>query len=296
MRMRIAVAATILFFAIAGWAAGPDGKTDTSIPTFRVTAAEVHVTFTAAREKNRVVTDLSAADFRVLRDGHPVEQIVSFEPIANAPLSVLVLTDISDSMLPGLSLERAASEWLLANSNASRNQLTLMDFGDELETNQHPRSAHQHLTSLYDALMETLPALASYGRGRRALILLTDGIDNYSLHSLNEAISLAQRYDVAVYAVTAHPGKKQYYRPDVLQRLCEETGGRYYDVRKANETTNAMAQINDELRNGFEVVFLPGSSAPGMHQLVLQSTQRRLKLFYRSAYFQPAVTDEVATR
>lgn len=296
MRIRIATAAAILFFAIAGRAAGPEGKTDTSIPTFRVTAAEVHVTFTVAREKNHAVTDLSASDFRVLRDGHPVEQIVSFEPIARAPLSALVLTDISDSMLPGLPLERLASEWLLANSNASRDQVTVMDFGDELETNQHPRSAHRHLTSLYDALMEALPTLASYGRGRRALILLTDGIDNYSLHSLNEVIAVAQRYDVAVYAVTAHPGKKQYYRPDVLQHLCDETGGRYYDVRKPNEMTNAMAQINDELRNGYEVVFRPGLSGAGMHQLAIESTQRRLKLFYRSAYFQPALTEEVAAR
>ncbi|MGZ4787222.1 MAG: VWA domain-containing protein [Terriglobales bacterium] len=296
MRMRIAAGIAVFSLAMTMWAAGPEGRNDVSLPTFRITTAEVHIAFTAAREKNRAVTDLSATDFQLLRDGRPVDDIVSFEPYADAPLSALVMVDVSDSMLLGLSLERAASQWLQANSDASRDRLSFVDFGAEVQPDKTVPESKRHLTSVYDALMETMPNFARNSGGRRSLILLTDGIDNYSLHSLNDVIAAAERYDIAVYAITAHPGKKQFYRPDILTKLCEETGGRYYEVRKADAMLYAIAQINDELRNGYEVVFRPGSAGAGVHQLAIRSTHRQLRFSYRAAYFQPAaVSDEIAS-
>jgi len=287
MRMRIAAVALTLLIAMTSWAATPAASPDPSLPTFRVTTAEVHLTFTAVRGRNQAVTDLSLADFVVLRDGYPIDQIVSFGPYRQSPLSALVLTDVSDSMLKGLPMERAAAEWLRANSEPSSDRIAFVDFGYDVETGKGVSLADRHMTSLYDALVETLPRYASDGTGRRALILLTDGMDNYSYHSLEDAITLAQRFDIAVYAITAHPGKKQYYRPDLLQKLCEETGGKYYDVRKPDAMLNAISEINDELRNGFELVFRPDAAGAGMHQLSIQPNQRGMRFFHRTAYFQP---------
>lgn len=296
MRTRVlAVAVTCLLISMKASGAAPDGVATTSLTTFRVTSAEVHLTFTAARAKNLAVSNLSASDFVVLRDGSPIDQIVSFQPYHEAPLSVLVLSDVSDSMVKGIPLERVASQWLRSSSDPSRDRLLFLDFDDQLQGNRSRVSGH--MTSLYDALIETLPRIAANGIGRRALILLSDGVDNDSYHSLTEVITTAQRFDVAIYAITAHPGKKQFYQADVLQVLCGETGGRFYEVRKPEAMTSAIAEINDELRNGYELIFRPEHVKPGMHQISIRPNQRGMHFYYRSAYFQPAVAvDEVAAK
>ncbi len=289
-----ATIATVLLMAVSALAAGPNPTPTPSLATFRVTAAEVHVTFTAVSANNEPVTDLTLSDFVLLRDGNPIDSIVSFRSYDEQPLSVLVLTDVSDSMQPGLQLNRAATDWLRQHAGHSSDKISFLDFGAEVE-NAATSFHNRHMTSLFDALMETLPTLQRNDSQRHALILLTDGIDNYSFHSLQDVIALAQRDDIAVYAVTAHPEKKQYYSPEILQKLCNATGGKYYDVRRPDAMLAAMADIDRELRSGFEVIFRPDAAA-GLHQLKLEATDPRLHFFYRSAYFQPAArsNDELA--
>src|SRR4051794_28158089 len=105
--MRKLVAIAVLLCASALMAATPDGAT-IETPVFRVDAGEVRLTFTAVAERNQLVTELTASDFRVLRDGAPVDRITGFEPQWSAPLSLVVLTDVSESMQRAFPLERAA--------------------------------------------------------------------------------------------------------------------------------------------------------------------------------------------
>jgi len=292
MQKRSALAAILVLVALASWAATPEASPDSSLTTFRVTTAEVHVTFTAVLAKNQRVSSLTAADFTLLRDGLPIDQIVSFSRDQHAPLAALVLTDVSDSMMKALPMERSAADWLRANSTAN-DHLVFRDFGYEIETDRMNSAVNRQMTSLYDALIETLPQTGNTG-GRRALILLSDGADNYSYHSLLDVIALAQRLDVAIYAITAH-GKNQYYRPDLLQKLCDDTGGKYYDVRKLEGMLSAISNINDDLRNGFEVVFRPAVAGAGMHQLSMESHERGLRFFHRAAYYQPPSSEEITS-
>jgi len=287
MYLRVVALATVLLSTVLANAAEPSANPEVATPTYRITTAEVHLTLTAVQQQNRAMTNLSVSDFQVLRDGHAVNEIVSFESLENVPLSALVMTDISDSMLKGLPMERQATDWLKLNADASRDHLSFIDFGAEPESGR--QRANPHLTSLYDALLETLPKLPSYGAGRRSLILFTDGEDNYSLHTLGDVISAAQRYDIAIYAITAHPSKKQSYRPDELQSLCEQTGGRYFDVRKLEQMTAAVEEIASELRHGYEIVFRPETSTAGLHEIAIRPRTKGLRIFCRSAYYQPLI-------
>ncbi len=293
MRKNAAAFAAMLIMTASAWAAGPNPIPTGITPTFRVTAAEVHITFTAAGDRNQQLTDLSRSDFLLLRDGAPVDSIVSFRNYNNQPLSVLVLTDVSDSMQPALRMNRLATEWLRQHSDAGTDKLAFLDFGAEVE--KEGASFHnRHMTSLFDALMETVPSLRRNDSQHHALILLTDGVDTYSFHGLQDVITIAQRYDVSIYAVTAHPEKKQYYSAEILHKLCEATGGRYYDVRKPDALISAMSDMEQELRSGYEVVFRPDANA-GVHRLKIESHDRRAQFYYRSAYFQPpAPRDELA--
>jgi Ca-activated chloride channel homolog len=291
MRKFVLVTASLLLTAVA-LAANPEATTSDSPSTFRITTAEVHVSFTAVRAKNEMVTNLSPSDFKLLRDGHTIDQ-VTLEKYDDSPVTALVLTDVSDSMVKALPLERTASDFLRSKSNPETDRLSFLDFGEEMASTDRSRVS-THLTSLYDSLFATLLQFGRSPGERRALVLLTDGIDNYSLHGLRDVIALAQRFDIAIYAITAHPGKKQYYRPDLLQFLCEQTGGKYYEARKFDAMLAAAAAINDELRNGYEVVFRP-DEAGGMHAISLESNQRGLRFYYRSAYFQPDAATEIAS-
>jgi len=295
MRVKsLLVTATLLIAPVICWGAGPEANPPDSLPTFRVTAAEVHVDFTAVRDKNQVVNNLSASDFQLLKDGRTVDQ-VSLEKYNDAPISALVLTDVSDSMAKAIPMERASADWLRSKTNPAKDRLAFIDFGEALASAEKPGYIRGHLTSVYDALFETLMGFGSKSSTRREIVLLTDGIDNNSLHSLREVITLAQRFDIAIYAITAHPGKKQFYEPDVLRYLCEQTGGKYYEARKLAAMLTATAAINDELRNGYAVVFRPDVASPGMHQVSLRPNQPGLRFYYRSAYFQPETPAEIAS-
>jgi hypothetical protein len=87
-----------------------------------------------------------------------------------------------------------------------------------------------------------------------------------------------------------HPDRKQRYRPDVLQRLCNETGGEYFDVKNAAAVTSAIEQIVSELRNGYELVFRPGATQPGIHRISVRNVNSNIKITHRTSYFQPANT------
>jgi von Willebrand factor type A domain len=286
--MRPSALSVFLFFLLITtcnlWAASPENGTDPGVTTFRVTSGEVHVAISAVTNRNQPVPDLSANDFVLLRDGQPVEQITSFAR-EQTPVSALVLTDVSESMQPGLTLERSAAQWLQENSNPNRDHLQFLDFGLEVEPTA--RQTGSHLTSMYDSLVKTLPQVATQGSGRRALILLSDGDDNSSFHALPDVIEAAQKFDVAIYAVTAHPSRKQYIAEDVLNTLATETGGRFYQVRNAREMQSALSAIREQLTNGYDLVFRPDSTSPGVHQLAIQPLNTKLKFFYRTAYFQP---------
>jgi von Willebrand factor type A domain len=283
MRMR-AIVCLLLLGASGLRAATPQSDTRDGMSVVRVTSAEVHVTLTAVDDKTRNHATLSPADLIVVRDGESVEKISALEDYHQAPLSLVVLTDVSESMLPGVSLERTATQHLQSKSNAN-DHLTLLDFGFEL-TARTPQNGPD-LTSLYDSLIRTIAAFPSNSAGRRAILVLTDGDDNYSYHSLKDVISAAQRSDTAIYAITAHPSRKQIYRPDVLHKICSETGGEYFDVRNADGVTNAIDEIADELRNGYDLVFRPDSTSAGLHQLTVRSEKSGVRIRHRSAFFQP---------
>jgi hypothetical protein len=243
MRSRATLAATVLLICSFARAASPEANGDTGIPTFSITSAEVHVSISAVDQRNQPVSELSANDLVMLREGHPVERVVSFGKQHQTALSAFVLKDVSDSMRPGISLNRDAIKQLQAAVNAAQDHLALFDFGFDVRTSGDPNRDNDHLTSLYDSAVEIIPRIAyeSSSTGRRALILPSDGGDNSSLHSLREVITLAQKYDVTIDAVTAHPNRKQFLEAD----LCATThvGNRWQVLPGPQATRDASGDL-----------------------------------------------------
>ena len=286
MRLRILSAGLLLFLTAALWAASPEASTTDELAVFRVQSAEVRVTFTATADHNRLVTDISRNDFRIVRDGVTVEPVTSLSSLKDAPLSLVVLSDVSDSMRRALPMEAAARKYISESVIGTEDELRMLEFGAEIQ--EPDTHGSRHLTSMYDSALDVVKH-RTLGNGRHAVLLISDGDDNYSLHSLAELITTAQKNDVVFYTVKV--GKRNTLAEESMRVLAERTGGQAYFAKDESQILRAVQAIESELRNSFVVTFRADTHNTGVHQLALQATQRKMKFFCRTSYFQPGDPD-----
>jgi VWFA-related protein len=166
-------------------------------------------------------------------------------------------------------------------------------------------------TLLYDAIYLAADELMSKQQGRKAVIILSDGVDHGSKESLVTAIEMAQRSDTVVYSILfkddegyapaggrmGGPGGggrrggryPQQDRPDgkkVLQQISKETGGRLFEVSKKETVDKIYAQIEEELRNQYSLGYTPDKSAGiGYHKIQLTTKQKDLIVQARDGYY-----------
>jgi Ca-activated chloride channel family protein len=229
-----------------------------------VDLVEVYVTVTDAR--GNPVTGLAAADFRVAEDGHP--QAIAVFAEGDVPLGVAVAIDHSFSV-PNRQLARtvAAAERFLAALKPGDEVMALAvgSRAERLTTLTTDRAsvlsalrglAPWGTTPLHDAVVEAIVHVDA-ASGRRALVLVTDGVDRYSATSAPEMIEQARRRNVLVYPVvvarTASPA---------LSTLARVTGGRLVVVRDAAALGAELERIAAELRAQYLLGYSPVERPP----------------------------------
>jgi VWFA-related protein len=177
-----------------------------------------------------------------------------------------------------------------------------------------PRGGHGGGTSLYDSVLLASDELMKKQSGRKALILLTDGVDNGSKVSLSSAIESAQRADNLVYSILfadrdaygggggfggpgmgggrgrggrGGPPRRQEERPDgkkILQRLSKETGGGFFEVSKKQTIEKIYDQIQEELRNQYSLGYTPDAGT-GYRKIQLSVKTKDLIVQARDGYY-----------
>jgi VWFA-related protein len=170
--------------------------------------------------------------------------------------------------------------------------------------------AHGGGTKLYDALLLSADELMSKQKGRKAVVLLTDGEDNGSKTPLEEAVQSAQRADTLAYSVrisdpngggfgrvgmgpygVGHGGGME--RPDgkkILQQISRETGGAFYEVSKKKSVGDIYSQIEEELRNQYSIGYTPDRtlSEAGYRKIQLTVNKKDCVAQTREGYFAKA--------
>jgi VWFA-related protein len=223
------------------------GETDQEVPqqTFRSEVKEVQIPFSVFDRRGNLQTDLKQADFQVFENGVE-QQVTYFSAPTNLPLRFGILIDTSSSARIRLKFEKEAAMqlgyYVLSHSRDHQGFLMTFDHGPQViqDFTVNPDDLTQALdglqaaggTALFDAVIEACQKnlLAAPGPGipRRVLLIFSDGEDNLSRHSLEQAVDVALRADVRIFAVSSNgygmnaPGDKS------LQRLVEETNGRMY--------------------------------------------------------------------
>lgn len=208
------------------------------------------------------VSGLRREDFTVLEDGRA--QTVSAFAEGDFPLSVALAIDRSFSMGTQLPTAVSAARTFLGELRPG-DQAMIVAIGSEIEVVaplSTDRGAQQGAlgdlkpwgtTGLHDAIIESIDAIQS-ARGRRALVLLSDGNDRYSKASASDALDRARHSDVMVYPIAF--GKS---RPGMFAELAALTGGRSFQPPDTAQLNTAMRTIANELRHQYLIGYTPSS-------------------------------------
>ena len=234
-----------------------------------VNLVELYTTVTD--RSGRLVRGLTAADFQIWEDERP-QEVAKFELVEDLPLSLGIAIDVSGSMFESLGeAQRAATEFLeniitpkdrcFALAFADRPSLLMprtSDVGAVAERLQDLSA--NGATSLHDAIVTSLYYYRGI-RGRRALILLSDGEDTASSLGFAEALEYAKRSGVSIYTIGLRIARTDFGIRNKLNNLAEETGGRVFYIGEANELVGVYDEIESELRSQYLVAY--GSDQPG---------------------------------
>jgi Ca-activated chloride channel family protein len=243
----------MLALAVSALAAGLDAAQFSSA----VSLVEVYASVTDAT--GDPITNLRREDFTVTENGVP--QAVSAFAAGDFPLSVAVGIDRSFSMADRLPVAKSAARTFLGELRPADDAL-LVAIGSEVTpmelTNDRSKqyAALNELdtfgsTSLYDAIVFAIDAIQK-AKGRRALVLLSDGSDRYSTLTATDALERARRSDVMIYPIAL--GRE---RPPVFAELATVTGGRSFHVRDTRTLPDTLRAIARELRYQYLLGYTP---------------------------------------
>jgi Ca-activated chloride channel homolog len=259
--------------AVPGSAAAAS-DTDDSLPLIRKRVDEVNVVFTVTDKREHFVKDLTETDFRVLDDNKPAN-VQSFSRQTNLPLRVGLLIDASNSVRDRFKFEQeSAIEFLNQIIRPKYDKAFIIGFDTTPEVTQDFTDSTEALshgvrmlrpgggTAMYDAIYYACrDKLMKEDKGvlatRRAIILLSDGEDNQSRVSREEAIEMAQRAEVIIYTISTNTSGLKLRGDKVLERFAAETGGKAFFPFKIEDVANAFTEISDELRSQYAISYKP---------------------------------------
>ena len=297
----------------------------------RVETNLTNIFFTAADKQKRFVSTLKKEDVRIFEDG-VAQQIFTFQPNSDLPLSLAVLIDCSGSEERTLPEEKAAAQTFLESVlRPEKDEAAIVSFTGEVTLEQGltgnlarlrraidnvrfvppsgymggnvvlggtpPISGTQQTlagsTAIWDAIWATSNELLmeSAEHQRRAIILLTDGVDTISQVRMQEAINRALKADALIYAVGI--GDRYQFGIDEgsLKKITEGTGGRAYFPRNERELNEAFSQIDRDLRERYLVAYSStNKTRDGSYRRISievsdPELRKQLKLNYRPGYF-----------
>jgi VWFA-related protein len=278
------------------------GRSAAQEPVFSTDVRVVNILATVRTKKGELVRDLSQDDFALLENGHP-QTISYFARDVDLPLTLGLLVDTSMSQLRMLPTERSASARFLDQVlRPKKDRVFISQFDITVQTRQQLTSSWTDLTAslaqvdtptrkqlqsdpyrgtlLYDAVVQASEDVMTKQTGRKALILLTDGVDYGSEATLLDSIEAAHRAGAMVYSIlfSDEGGDGR----SVLTSLAKETGGAFYEVSKKQPIDRIFDMIQEDLRSQYNLGFVSNHPTEVSEFRRLQLTVKRPGLVVQS--------------
>ena len=307
LRTLIASIVALLAIPVAGQTVQP-GVADQPAGIFKSGVDLVTVSATVRDRRGRAVSDLTKQDFEVLDRGIR-RQITEFRTEA-APVSVAILFDVSGSMdiASRMLAARFAAHHVLSWLEHGRDEAALFAFDSRLHEvapfTVDTRALQGALgevdpfgaTSLHDAIADTAKRISARANSRRAIIVLTDGIDTASRLTPAEVSGIASEIDVPVYVIAVvlpidhpddngQPARAHDVPASVgtIRELAAWTGGELFYASTPSDTSRVARQVVRELRQQYLIAFEPGAGA-GWHPIEIRTTKKNLTVRARGGY------------
>jgi Ca-activated chloride channel family protein len=281
------------------------------VPRFASGTSLVILSATAVDRRGRPVTNLRSEEFRVLEDGRP-QRVQHFTEAQSLPARLLLLVDASGSMNGGLkttSAHMAVTQVLAGLQPGDEAALAgfdhrywgLVPFTQDKERILRAMGDLEPFgsTALHDALDHAARDLATWGEGRRAVVVITDGVDTSSQLRPDDALARSRALDVPIYSVSVvspvdDPESSLFTgreRPAastagtaVLARYAALSGGASFTVSDLGGLQRAAATILGELKHQYRLGYDPPAGPPSFRRVEVQTTRKGVLVKTRSGY------------
>jgi VWFA-related protein len=299
---------------------------DDTAATIKVDVDIVNILASVRDKKGALIPNLEKNDFTVLEDGKP-QEIKYFTKETDLPLTIGLLIDVSGSQRNLIEIERNAASQFFSKVLRKKDEAFLISFGEEAELLQDYTGSPQLLTRglgdlrvssgaggfgpgpvptmgqprgtvLYDAVYLAANEKLKTEVGRKVIVVITDGEDQGSRLSMNQAIEAAQKSDVVIYSI-------YYYDPSaygrgfggltfgggagegVLRKMSDETGGHVYKVDRKNTLDRVFQELQEEMRSQYSISYTPINDVKdgSYRKIDLKLANKDLKAQARKGYY-----------
>jgi Ca-activated chloride channel homolog len=287
---------------------------------FRSNTQMVLVPVTVTDHSGKTIEGLRAENFKVLEDQSP-QQILSFTA-EDAPSSVGLVLDVSGSMRNALGSAKGVAHSFLQTANpedefllltVSTQPETVSGFTTDIADLEESigRTSPGGMTALTDTVYLGLNSMRKAKQPRRGLLILSDGMDNYSRYSKGELMRVALEADVQIYTIIVGNGSgggstggapfrpsliakpidqaREHEGPNMLEELSEKTGGLHFRAQSEPEAKEAAIKAGRALRNEYVIGYQPPSSGASgkWHRIRVKSNVPKANVYARNGYYSP---------
>ncbi|HUI78684.1 MAG TPA: VWA domain-containing protein [Bryobacteraceae bacterium] len=273
-----ALLAFLAVIAIAVWAADappiqPEVPSTDDTARILVDVTRVNMLFTVTDKKGRFITDLNKDDFEII-ENKKKQVVQEFTAESDLPLRLAILVDTSSSIRDRFKFEQeAAIEFITSVVHAGVDKAMVVSFDssaelisdliDDTETlstavrDLRPGGGTAFYDAIYFACRDKLQQDQPKHKFRRAMVILTDGEDNQSRYTRDQALEMAQKADVVIYIVSTNVSHAETDGDKVVRYLAQETGGRAFFPFKVEDLEQSFENIANELRHQYNIFYRP---------------------------------------
>lgn len=278
---------------------------DVAPPVIKVGVNEVDLVFTVTDKHGHFIKGLNLSDFGLLDNHMQPESILHFQQQTDLPLRVGIMLDTSSSIRERFQFEQQAAVQFLMQTLHRNDRAFVEGFDIQIDLAQpftnNIDSLDQGIqklrpgggTALYDALYSTchdqMLTLRENGVVRKAIVLVSDGDDNYSHAYEGDAIKECQRAETIVYAISTNVSPSRDKGDEILEQIADATGGRAFYPMRIEDVANGFTAINEELRSQYLLEYTPANfKADGSFRTIyLQARNPSYKVRAHTGYFAP---------
>jgi len=283
---------------------------DAAAPTIKVQANEVDLVFTVTDKNAKFITGLRTEDFGLLDDGRPPEAVLHFYQQTSLPLRVGIMLDTSSSIRQRFKFEQDSATTFLLQVLHRNDRAFVEGFDVQTDVEQgftnnidllsqgihqlRPGGGTAMYDALYSACRDQMLTLRENGVVRKAIVLVSDGVDNYSHALETDAIKECQRADTIVYAISTDVGPTRDRQGiDALRKIAETTGGQAFFPVKIDDVAQDFLNIEEELRSQYLLEYRPANFKldGSFRTIYLQAHDPRYHVRAHTGYFAPKAAE-----